>query len=181
MCHPESESPISQAVTSTRRELRQLDGHGGFVQCAALLPDGRRAVSGHADRIIRLWDLEMGRELCTLEGHADSVDGVAVTPNGLRAVSASWDKTLKMWDLDTGRELRTLKGHYDAVLGVAPSKLAISEGAVASALDAVQVFGGRGYQVEHGIEASLRDTVPATIFSGTSDIQRMLIAAELGL
>jgi alkylation response protein AidB-like acyl-CoA dehydrogenase len=76
------------------------------------------------------------------------------------------------WELDQGR---------DAGLGVALSKLAVSEAAVASALDAVQVFGGRGYQVEYGIEASLRDTVPATIFSGTSDIQRLLIATELGL
>ena len=76
------------------------------------------------------------------------------------------------WELDQGR---------DAGLGVALSKLAVSEGAVASALDAVQVFGGRGYQTEYGIEASLRDTVPATIFSGTSDIQRLIIATELGL
>ena len=34
---------------------------------------------------------------------------------------------------------------------------------------------------EYGIEATLRDTVPATIFSGTSDIQRMIIVKELGL
>jgi alkylation response protein AidB-like acyl-CoA dehydrogenase len=69
----------------------------------------------------------------------------------------------------------------DAVLAVALSKLAVSEGALASAVDAVQIFGGRGYQREHGIEAYLRDTIPSTIFSGTSDIQRLLIAKELGL
>ena len=55
------------------------------------------------------------------------------------------------WELDQGR---------DAGLGVALSKLAVSEGAVASALDAVQVFGGRGYQTEYGIEASLRGHCP---------------------
>jgi alkylation response protein AidB-like acyl-CoA dehydrogenase len=76
------------------------------------------------------------------------------------------------WQMDRGA---------DSVLSVALSKLAVSEGAVASALDAVQIFGGRGYQREHGIEAFLRDTVPSTIFSGTSDIQRLLIAKELGL
>ncbi|MBV2156570.1 acyl-CoA dehydrogenase family protein [Kitasatospora sp. SUK 42] len=76
------------------------------------------------------------------------------------------------WQMDQGA---------DSVLSVALSKLAVSEGAVASALDAIQVFGGRGYQREHGIEAFLRDTVPGTIFSGTSDIQRLLIAKELGL
>ena len=76
------------------------------------------------------------------------------------------------WQMDQGA---------DCVLAVALSKLAVSEGALASALDAVQIFGGRGYQREHGIEAYLRDTIPSTIFSGTSDIQRLLIAKELGL
>ena len=76
------------------------------------------------------------------------------------------------WQMDQGA---------DSVLAVALSKLAVSEGALASAVDAVQIFGGRGYQREHGIEAYLRDTIPATIFSGTSDIQRLLIAKELGL
>lgn len=76
------------------------------------------------------------------------------------------------WQMDQGA---------DSVLSVALSKLAVSEGALASALDAVQIFGGRGYQREHGIEGFLRDTVPSTIFSGTSDIQRLVIAKELGL
>jgi len=48
-------------------------------------------------------------------------------------------------------------------------------------LDAVQLFGARGYLREDGIEAALRDAVPSVIFSGTSDIQRQLIARELGL
>ncbi|TDV52022.1 acyl-CoA dehydrogenase family protein [Actinophytocola oryzae] len=68
-----------------------------------------------------------------------------------------------------------------AVLSVALSKLAVSEGVVASALDAVQVFGGRGYLQEDGIEAVLRDALPSRIFSGTSEIQRQLVARELGL
>ncbi|MDN3259867.1 acyl-CoA dehydrogenase family protein [Streptomyces sp. CSDS2] len=76
------------------------------------------------------------------------------------------------WEMDRGD---------DATLSVALSKLAVSEGALASAVDAVQLFGGRGYRSEDGIEAYLRDTLPGTIFSGTSDIQRLLIAKELGL
>jgi alkylation response protein AidB-like acyl-CoA dehydrogenase len=76
------------------------------------------------------------------------------------------------WELDRGN---------GAALEVALAKLAVSEGVLASALDAVRVFGGQGYQREHGIETVLRDAVPATIFSGTSDIQRVLIARELGL
>jgi alkylation response protein AidB-like acyl-CoA dehydrogenase len=76
------------------------------------------------------------------------------------------------WELDRGGA---------ATLWVALSKLAVSEGVLASALDAVRLFGGRGYLRADGIEAALRDAMPSVIFSGTSDIQRELIARELGL
>ncbi|MFI6864493.1 acyl-CoA dehydrogenase family protein [Streptomyces sp. NPDC050421] len=76
------------------------------------------------------------------------------------------------WEMDRGGR---------SVLPVALSKLQVSEAAVASALDAVQLFGGRGYLTETGVEAALRDAVPATVFSGSSEIQRRLVAAELGL
>ncbi|MFF6994944.1 acyl-CoA dehydrogenase family protein [Streptomyces sp. NPDC008313] len=76
------------------------------------------------------------------------------------------------WSMDQGDP---------SVLAIALSKLAVSEGVLASAADAVRVFGGRGYLREDGIEAALRDAVPSTIFSGTSDIQRQLIVKEIGL
>ncbi len=68
-----------------------------------------------------------------------------------------------------------------ATISVALAKLAISESAVQNALDAIQIFGGAGYMVEMGIERALRDAVPTTIFSGTSEVQRDLIATGLGL
>jgi len=37
------------------------------------------------------------------------------------------------------------------------------------------------FSPELGIERMLRDSVPSTLFSGTSEIQRDLIALELGL
>ncbi|MBX2798082.1 MAG: acyl-CoA dehydrogenase family protein [Myxococcales bacterium] len=68
-----------------------------------------------------------------------------------------------------------------AVLEVALAKLAVSEAAVQSALDAIQIHGGMGYAREAGVERALRDAVPGTIFSGTSEVQRNLVARELGL
>ncbi|MFD5629071.1 MULTISPECIES: acyl-CoA dehydrogenase family protein [unclassified Streptomyces] len=75
-------------------------------------------------------------------------------------------------EIDTGQ---------DPSLWVAMAKLAVSEAAVATALDAGRIFGGRAFQTEYGIEEEVRDALPATTFSGTSDIQRQLIARELGL
>lgn len=61
------------------------------------------------------------------------------------------------------------------------SKLAVSEAAVASAGAASQLFGGQGYMADTEVERALRDAAASTIFSGTSNIQRDLVAAGLGL
>jgi alkylation response protein AidB-like acyl-CoA dehydrogenase len=64
---------------------------------------------------------------------------------------------------------------------VALSKLWISEAAIQSGLDAIQIFGGSGVIPETGIDALLRDAVPSRVFSGTSEMQRALVARTLGL
>jgi alkylation response protein AidB-like acyl-CoA dehydrogenase len=61
------------------------------------------------------------------------------------------------------------------------SKVAVSEAAVANSLDSIRIFGGSGYLTATGVERQLRDSVPATLFSGTNEIQRELIAREIGL
>jgi alkylation response protein AidB-like acyl-CoA dehydrogenase len=60
-------------------------------------------------------------------------------------------------------------------------KLYVSESWVASSLDQLQLHGGYGYMRESGIEADVRDALAARIYSGTSEIQKNLIARNLGL
>jgi alkylation response protein AidB-like acyl-CoA dehydrogenase len=61
------------------------------------------------------------------------------------------------------------------------AKLAISEAAVQSGLDAIQIFGALGIKAETNVATALSDAIPSTIFSGTSEIQRDLVARGLGL
>jgi alkylation response protein AidB-like acyl-CoA dehydrogenase len=61
------------------------------------------------------------------------------------------------------------------------AKLFISESIRMAALEAVQIHGGYGYMSEFGVEKELRDSVASTIYSGTSEIQRDIIARLLGL
>jgi alkylation response protein AidB-like acyl-CoA dehydrogenase len=68
-----------------------------------------------------------------------------------------------------------------AVLESAMAKLFISEAHVRQALDAIQIHGGYGYTTEYEIERELRDAIPGRIYSGTSEIQRKIIARLLGL
>lgn len=47
------------------------------------------------------------------------------------------------------------------------------------ASDAVQIFGGNGFNTEYPVEKLLRDSKIFQIYEGTSQIQRMIIAREL--
>lgn len=61
------------------------------------------------------------------------------------------------------------------------SKLYVSEACIQTSLDAIQIHGGYGYMTEYQIERDLRDAVAGKLYSGTSEIQKAIIAGFLGL
>ncbi len=61
------------------------------------------------------------------------------------------------------------------------AKLHISDCWVKCCEDALQIHGGYGYTVEYEIERELRDALGSRLYSGTTEIQRNLIASLLGL
>jgi alkylation response protein AidB-like acyl-CoA dehydrogenase len=75
------------------------------------------------------------------------------------------------WSYDTGKM---------DMARAAMLKLLASEAKVKNSLDAVQIFGAYGYIKESPVEKQLRDSIAATIYSGTSEIQRKIIAESLG-
>jgi len=84
----------------------------------------------------------------------------------------------RRWLYDTAAKLQQ---NRDVTADVAISKLIASEGNLASAQLAVQIFGGYGYMAEYGLEKDLRAAVAGTIYSGTSEVQRQRIAKMTGL
>jgi len=64
---------------------------------------------------------------------------------------------------------------------VAIAKLTASNAAMANARDATQIFGGYGYMNEYPVARFYRDAKVLEIGEGTSEVQRMIIARELGL
>jgi alkylation response protein AidB-like acyl-CoA dehydrogenase len=88
--------------------------------------------------------------------------------------------------LETGRLMLykaawTKANGGQAAMDTAIAKLYLSEAWVQSCLDAIQVHGGYGYMAELEVERDLRDSVAGTLYSGTSEIQRNIIAGQLGL
>lgn len=66
-------------------------------------------------------------------------------------------------------------------LEAAMAKLYISESWIEVARSAMQIHGGYGYMAEYKIERELRDALASTLYSGTSEIQRTIIAPLVGL
>jgi alkylation response protein AidB-like acyl-CoA dehydrogenase len=64
-------------------------------------------------------------------------------------------------------------------LEAATAKLFTTESAVWICDRAVQIHGGYGYSREYAVERLYRDVRVTTIYEGTSEIQRMVVAREL--
>ena len=76
------------------------------------------------------------------------------------------------WTKDQGRSI-----HMEAAM----TKLYISDCWVKSTMDAMQIFGGYGYMTEMGIEREVRDALGSKLYSGTSEVQRQIVAKLMGL
>ena len=61
------------------------------------------------------------------------------------------------------------------------AKLFASEAAMRATRNAIQVFGGYGYTRDYALERYFRDVKLCCIGEGTSEVQRMVIARQLGL
>jgi alkylation response protein AidB-like acyl-CoA dehydrogenase len=62
----------------------------------------------------------------------------------------------------------------------AMAKCFASDAAMAVTTDAVQIFGGYGYMGDYPVEKLMRDAKLLQIYEGTNQIQRMVIARQLG-
>lgn len=71
------------------------------------------------------------------------------------------------WELDNGK-----RNTYYA----SSAKLLASEHAVKCANDAIQIFGGNGFNTGYPVEKLFRDSKIFTIYEGTSQIQRLIIS-----
>jgi len=112
-----------------QRHMSMIDTPLGSVECVALSPDGKLAMSGafeteyssiHGEMgtpytisrggRIRVWSVADERCVLRLDGHTDQVTALAMTVDGRIGVSASSDATIRFWDLATGTNLETYEG-----------------------------------------------------------------------
>ena len=95
------------------------------------------------------------------------------------------DKIARMVvDCDAARLLVYRAGHLKNkgkvnTIETSIAKYFASEAANRAASDAVQIFGGYGYSNEYPVERYFRDAKVATIYEGTSEIQKLIIGSHV--
>src|SRR5262249_11695876 len=86
---------------TTGETIRTLKGHANAVTSIAVMPDGRRVVSGSDDTTVKVWDLAVAQETRALKGSLNRAMTVAVMPDSKRILRGG-NFTLKIEDPDTG-------------------------------------------------------------------------------
>lgn len=103
-----------------------------------------------------------GVPICTHQAVAFILADMAV---GVETARLSWMKSA--WEIDNG-----IKNTLTASI----AKCHAADVANKCATDAVQVFGGNGFNSEYPVEKLMRDAKIYQIYEGTAQIQRMIIS-----
>ena len=149
----------------------------GFAQFLSILDDGRVAIAALA-----VGAIEACLELSTQYAKDRNAFGKPIGANQAvafkcadLAVLAANARLLTYdaaWRRDTGRPFKQ---------AAAMAKLYATEGAITATREATQIFGGYGFIDETPVSRFYRDAKILEIGEGTSEIQRLVIARELGL
>ncbi len=110
---------------------------------------------------------QFGRSIGTFQAIAHMIANMEAE------VEAAWAVTLKAaWRVSRNE---------DALKEITIAKLLAAEAYVKAANVGMQVMGGFGYNMEFDMQRHFRDARAATIAAGTSELQRNIIAGQIGL
>ena len=126
--------------------------------------------------------MERVLERCVAHARARKPGGTAISKN--QAVShriADMKVRLEAARALTRAAAGMLGQTRESSLHASIAKLFVSESLVIAATDLIRTLGAYGIVGDESMEALLADAMAATVYSGTSDIQRNIIARWLGL
>ena len=149
----------------------------GFANFLAILDDGRIAIAALAVGVIQACleqSVQYAKDRNAFGKPIGSYQAIAFKCADL-AVQAQTARNLTYhaaWLKDMGRPFKA---------AAAMAKLHATEAAVTATREATQIFGGYGFIDETPVARHYRDAKILEIGEGTSEVQRIIVARELGL
>ncbi|KAI1899463.1 hypothetical protein AGOR_G00062060 [Albula goreensis] len=87
-------------------DCKTFQGPGCQATCGKILPDGKRAVVGYEDGVIRFWDLKQGNAIHVIkgnDGHQGALTCIACNKDGSLVLTGSVDSQAKLINTATGK------------------------------------------------------------------------------
>ncbi|MEX5635381.1 acyl-CoA dehydrogenase family protein [Parafrankia sp. FMc2] len=114
---------------------------------------------------------QFGAKIGTFQALRHRIADLAIELESARALTYA---TMRRIELGDGTPTERMRA-------ASMAKVKVTETAKKIALEGVQMMGGYGYAVEYGMERHLRLAIAPTIYAGTNEIQRDIIAGSYGL
>ena len=95
--------------------INTLVGDASYVNYLEISLDGKRLLSGSADKTIKIWDFDTGNKIYTLLENSIPVNYFALSPDWQIIATGDANNGIVIWDFNTGKKIRTLKGHSSNV------------------------------------------------------------------
>lgn len=94
------------------------DAHSDTVFGVQFSRDGKKIVSGAADKFVKIHEIESGKHIRSFEGHTHHVLDVSWKADGSQLVSAGADNAIKVWNVNTGEQIRTITNYSKQVTSI---------------------------------------------------------------
>jgi WD40 repeat protein len=103
-----------------RQSVQVYPGSVSSISSVAFSPDGKRILTGSADKTVRVWSVASGEEMGSLIEQTGPVSSVAFSPDGKRILTGSRDGIARLWDAARPREeANTFVGHAGPISSAA--------------------------------------------------------------
>jgi short-chain 2-methylacyl-CoA dehydrogenase len=149
----------------------------GYAQFLQILDEGRVAIAALATGLAAGCVSECLRQVAQREAFGHRLGYY----QGIQFMLADMEARVHCARLAWYDAAARLAAGEPAKKQAAIAKLTASNAAMDNARDATQIFGGYGYMNEYPVARFYRDAKVLEIGEGTSEVQRMIIARDLGL